>query len=135
VDDGANETDVVDLLHDRGATARAGVPRQHPLQPSGSIRIDDDEVLAVGDAVHARVALLILRIPAAAVEVDDDRRRLRTGARRDVNDVGALAEVDAVVARREDGEEEERTQHGQRRAARNSSAWYVMIRSAPARLI
>src|SRR5438105_3479446 len=71
--------------------------------------------------VPQQVPALILRV-AAAVEVDDDRQRLRAGARWHMNDVGALAEVDAVVARREGGEEEERTQHGQRRAVRNSSA-------------
>ena len=88
-----DEADIVDLVLEGVGAAMAGIPGEQPAagHAAGAARIDDDELLARRDDVELRHVLRILGMSAAAVEDEDNRRRL--AAREVADEIAALATV------------------------------------------
>ena len=85
---------VVDLLRVRVGAAVGGVPREHVAAPRRAIGMGDDKVVAVGDLAHVVRAGGLFAAPAAAVQQQHERDRVRRVVRRrDVNEGRPLAAV------------------------------------------
>src|SRR6185437_15565127 len=70
--------------------ASARIPGERARSTPRSVRIDGGKTVAVRRRVHPGVSLLLLRVAAAAVKVQDHRQRLTAGSLgRNVNDITA----------------------------------------------
>src|SRR4029079_3030041 len=95
----------------------------------GPVGVDDDEALALGERIHARIALLLARVGARAVEMEHDRG-MRRRFPRNVQDIVALEsadpEMDIVIA----GLERQR-QSAEREAGRGNQATEQVLQRVP----
>lgn len=75
VDDAAQKAHVIDVLSRRVSAAVAGIPVRGDSSEyaAGSVRVDDDHVMALGDAVHLRHRFHELAVFAAAMKQNEKR--------------------------------------------------------------
>jgi len=104
-----HEADVVHARRRRRAAADSRVPGKQPApNAAAAVGIDRDKALAVGDLVHARVALLLASVRGAAMKVENRRQWLAArhgrGHAHDVTAVElAVDQRELMVSGREGG--------------------------------